>query len=199
MNLHEAKKLLKRVWHFIWEEDSWASWIVNVILAFVIIKFVIYPGLGLLLGTKFPIVAVISSSMEHDGSFNAWWEQQAPWYLENEIHEDEFKTYSFKNGFNKGDIMVLVGIQPEEVASGQVIVFQSTIRPDPIIHRVIHVKQNDNSYYFQTKGDHNVQSYAFEQDIPENALLGKAVFRVPFLGYIKIWFVELLQLLHIIR
>ncbi|MBI4150338.1 hypothetical protein HY488_02960, partial [Candidatus Woesearchaeota archaeon] len=104
MNRHEFKKVARRVWYFIWEEDSWASWIVNVILAFVLIKFVIYPGLGFLLGTKFPIVAVISSSMEHDGSFETWWNQQASWYEANNITEEEFKTFSFKNGFNKGDI-----------------------------------------------------------------------------------------------
>ncbi len=197
MDLHGLKRLLKRVWHFIWEEDSWASWIVNVILAFVIIKFIIYPGLGFALGTGFPIVAVISSSMEHDGSFDSWWSQQAPWYEENDITKDDFTAFPFRNGFDKGDIMVLVGVEPEKVARGQVIVFQSTIRPDPIIHRVVHIRGED-SYRFQTKGDHNGQSYPFEQDIPEEVLLGKAVFRVPFLGYIKIWFVELLRLLNIV-
>ena len=39
----EGKKLTwKKIWWFIWEDDSWASWFVNVILAFVIIKFLVY-------------------------------------------------------------------------------------------------------------------------------------------------------------
>lgn len=198
MDLHGLKIVLKRVWHFIWEDESWASWIVNVILAFVLIKFIIYPALGFAFGTRFPIVAVISGSMEHDGSFDSWWSQQAPWYGENNITQDDFRGFPFRNGFNKGDIMVLVGVKPGKVERGQVIVFQSSIRPDPIIHRVVHIREGAGGYRFQTKGDHNGQSYPFEQDIPQEVLLGKAVFRVPFLGYIKIWFVELLRLLHVV-
>ena len=59
--------ILKKTWHFIWEDDSVWSWIVNIILAIVLIKFIIYPGLGLVLGTSYPIVAVVSDSMEHSG------------------------------------------------------------------------------------------------------------------------------------
>ena len=50
--------ILKKTWHFIWEDDSLLSWIVNIVLAIVLIKFIIYPGLGLVLGTGFPVVAV---------------------------------------------------------------------------------------------------------------------------------------------
>ena len=56
---------LRKVWKFIWEDDSALSWIVNVILAFVIVKFLIYPGLGLVLHTTHPVVAVVSGSMDH--------------------------------------------------------------------------------------------------------------------------------------
>ena len=62
-----AKDIWKKVWHFIWEEDSVASWVVNIILAFVLIKFIVYPGLGFALGTTHPVVAVVSPSMEHNG------------------------------------------------------------------------------------------------------------------------------------
>ena len=77
---------LKRVWHFIWHDDSLASWLVNLVLAFVLVKWVIYPGLGLLFGTSFPIVAVVSGSMDHNGlDFNAWWEHNGQWYHGREI------------------------------------------------------------------------------------------------------------------
>jgi len=59
------KKILKKTWWFIWESDSIWSWIVNIILAFVIIKFLVYPGLGFAMQTSHPIVAVVSGSMEH--------------------------------------------------------------------------------------------------------------------------------------
>ncbi len=59
------KEKLKKVKYFIWDDDSLLSWLVNVVLAFVLVYFVIYPGLGLLLGTAHPVVAVVSGSMEH--------------------------------------------------------------------------------------------------------------------------------------
>ena len=59
------KKIWKKTWWFIWESDSIWSWIVNIILAFVIIKFLVYPGLGFVMQTSHPIVAVVSGSMEH--------------------------------------------------------------------------------------------------------------------------------------
>jgi len=56
---------LKAFWNFLWNEDSILSWIVNIIIAFLLIKFVIYPGIGFALGTNLPVVAVISESMSH--------------------------------------------------------------------------------------------------------------------------------------
>lgn len=198
--MSEWKIILKKTWHFIWEEDSVASWLVNIILAFVLIKFVVYPGLGLILGTGFPIVAVVSSSMEHNTNFDGWWEKNENFYHESNIQKEDFMKYPYKNGFNKGDIMVLIKATPEKLNIGDVIVFRDGA-PDPFIHRIIK-KWSDKGYHFQTKGDNNPRSikteWLDETDIKEEQLLGKTLFRIPFLGYIKIWFVELLKLLNII-
>ena len=53
---------------------------------------------------------------------------------------------------------------------------------------------SDEDYYFQTKGDNNPQSYPQlqETEISEDKLVGKAVFRVPLLGWVKIIFTELI-------
>lgn len=64
----------KKIWKFIWHDDSLLSWIVNIVIAFILVKFVIYPGLGLILQTTYPVVAVVSSSMEHNEDFEKWWE-----------------------------------------------------------------------------------------------------------------------------
>ena len=61
-----TKDSFKKTWRFIWHDDSWASWFVNIIIAFILVKFLIYPGLGFILGTTHPVVAVISGSMEHE-------------------------------------------------------------------------------------------------------------------------------------
>jgi len=198
MDKKEAKKLAKKVWWFIWEDDSVLSWIVNIILAFVLIKFVIYPGLGLLLGTGFPVVAVVSSSMEHPQEFDIWWQQHQEFYERFEITKEYFRSFTLKNGFNKGDIIVLVGKDPQEIRIGDIIVFSSIIRSDPIIHRIIKISQDEQGYYFQTKGDNNAASMPFESHITEDKVIGKAVFRVPLLGYVKIIFMDLLELLHLV-
>lgn len=197
----DYKRALKRTWHFIWNDDSLLSWLVNVILAFILIKYIVYPGLGLLLGTSFPVVAVVSGSMEHDGSFDQWWSSQADcgnvcaqseYYAMYNITKEEFKEFSFKNGFNKGDIMVL--IRPANIKVGDIVVFWSGSN-DPIIHRIIAKKDR----IYQTKGDHNVKSmsslYLDEYNVAEEKLIGKAVIKIPLLGYVKIIFVEILNLL----
>ncbi len=190
-------KGVKKTWKFIWEDDSLLSWILNIILAFVLIKFIVYPGLGFVLSTSHPIVAVVSGSMEHDQAFDGWWESNGEWYVSAGITKEQFAGFDFQDGFNKGDIMILRGIKTKDIKIGEVIVFESK-RPDPIIHRVVKKWEQDNDYLFQTKGDNNIGSikspYLDETTIGEERIIGKAVFRVPLLGYIKIWFVELIQL-----
>lgn len=207
MDWKKFKRGWKKVWYFIWEDDSWASWFVNVILAFLLIKFVVYPVLGLLLSTSHPIVAVVSSSMEHDGSFDDWWGSpaicdnaqctQSEFYAQLGITREEFQEFRFKNGFNRGDIMLLYGTKPEKIEVGDIIVFKAA-RPDPVIHRVILTSEEETGYVFTTKGDHNIGTFYFESYIPEENYIGRAVLRVPWLGYIKIGFVKLLQLIGIV-
>lgn len=203
----EFKEIMHKTWNFIWHSNSVWSWIVNIILAFVIIKFLLYPGLGLALGTSHPIVAVVSNSMEHDYKFDRWWDSnalcngkqctQGDFYRQFNITKEQFLEFSFKNGFDKGDIMFLKGIEPAKINIGDVIVFKSG-RPDPIIHRVIKIQEINGRYYFQTKGDHNYNSIDSpnfnEMQISEEQIIGKAMFRVPYLGWVKIGFVELVSL-----
>ncbi len=191
MDWNKTKKILGKVWHFIWEDDSLLSWIVNIILAFVIVKFLIYPGLGLVLGTSFPVVAVVSGSMEHNAqSFDDWWETNGNWYTGNGITIDQMSSSSFRDGFNKGDIILLVGKEPKSIKTGTVIVYSTERYAYPIIHRVIKVWESDEKYNFQTKGDNNPA--ADSEIVTEDKIVGKAVLRVPMLGWIKILFTEMI-------
>lgn len=198
------RTFLGRVWHFLWEDDSLLSWAVNIIIAFILIKYIVYPGLGVAFGTTHPIVAVISGSMEHDGSFDSWWQStacqsgtctQEEYYSRFNISRNEFLEYPFHNGFNKGDIMILLGANNQNIDTGDIIVFRN-MRNEPIIHRVIDEWSEEEKYFFQTKGDHNrasisgsTGSYLDETRISEDDLIGRAVVRVPMLGWIKITFV----------
>ncbi len=199
MNKKSLKQTFKKLWYFIWEDNSIWSWIVNILLAFILIKFIVYPGLGLALGTSYPIVAVVSDSMEHNGlSFDEWWAGKSNWYIEYDITKQEFNDFKLKNGFNKGDIIILKGASPADLRVGEVIVFKVG-RPDPIIHRIVKKWEEDDNYYFQTKGDKNSDSIKEsdldETRVSEKQLIGKAMLRIPWLGYIKIWFVDLLNFL----
>jgi len=185
--MKKKKNIFGKIWYFIWEEDSMLSWIVNLILAFILIKFIVYPGLGFVLGTEYPIVAVVSRSMEHDVNFDEWWLENEEFYQQYNIHKSDFEEYKFKNGFNKGDIMILTKAEPDEIRIGQVIVFDGS-QGYPIIHRVIRKLYGNNEYHFTTKGDNNpaIISKIKEEDITEDRIFGKAVFRIPYLGYVKV-------------
>jgi signal peptidase I len=207
----------KKLWHFLWESNSVWSWIANVVIAFVLIKFLIYPGIGLAFSTSHPIVAVVSESMDHrmlyqnnserywlcDESFSQrsrvdfdkFWSICGAWYGQHtNISKAQFEQFPFKNGFSRGDIIVVAGKRPERIAVGDVIVFHS-VRPYPIIHRVVKVRTDDAKHYFTTKGDHNptIVGNIGEESIAEERVIGVARFKIPYLGYIKIWFVEIME------
>jgi len=194
------KKHWKNFWNFIWNDDSLLSWVANIILAFILIKFVVYPLLSLILHTGFPIVAVISGSMTHDGSYNDWWASPAICTdIENEcsqkefyslfnITKENFNSFNFKNGFNKGDIIFLYG--DKDIDIGEVIVFAVPGRSDPIIHRIIMTHEDEGITYYTTKGDHNPAIITFEQYTHQDNVLGVAKFRIPYIGYVKIWFFQ---------
>lgn len=213
-----------KIWFFFWEDDSLLSWVANIIVAFILIKFIVYPVLTLLLGSVLPIVAVVSGSMEHKMthpciaqtgsniciqtdktiydmcgrkftdklSVNAdvFWEQCGLWYEElANISQDDFATYSFKNGFNVGDVMVIGGDEPSELELGDVVIFSNHVGL-PIIHRIISLRYIDGQLHFTTKGDHNgdiiKRGTSTEVDIPYERYIGTARVRIPLIGYVKI-------------
>ena len=189
---NKGKSTWGRIWYFIWKDDSVWSWIVNIILAFLLIKFIVYPGLGFVLGTDYPVVAVVSGSMEHDGSFDDWWNSdnccKDRICAQSKTQEMMYSDYEIA----KADFMNLQS--GKKVRVGDVIVFTVPAQSDPIIHRVVKVSEADGEYYYSTKGDHNCGSSPFEQNIQQSRVLGKALQRVPFLGWIKIIFVEIISI-----
>ncbi len=213
----DLKSLWKKIWHFLWHSDSAASWIANIVLAFIIIRFVIYPVLGVMLGTSFPVVAVVSESMEHGlhngeicgqefnsfpRGFDSYWNICGYWYEDKGITKEEFVNFRLHNGFNKGDIIVLWRANEKNLDIGDILVFWGS-RPQPIIHRIVDIGEETNSAgeivpFYQTKGDHNRDSFSgslSETHISQDRVVGQALFKIPFLGWIKIAFVDLLQFL----
>ncbi len=185
-----GKKLLrtiKKAWNWVWNDDSLLSYIISILLIFLIVKFIIYPGIGLILGTKLPIVAVMSNSMKHSEDFNEWWNNHGDWYEERGINESMFKEFPLRNGFKKGDLIIIKG--KKDINIGDVIVFKVNM-DYPIIHRVVEIKKINNKTIYETKGDNNegqiVTPYINELYIDPDQVMGVAWIRIPYLGYPKV-------------
>ena len=196
------KENLKKFWNFVWKEDSWQSWIVSLILAFIIVKFIFFPLLSLILGTSLPLVVVESGSMHHSGSFignifetksnfNEWWQQAGNWYEEKSITKEQAEKWQLRIGLEKGDIIVVYRRGEPEV--GDIIIFNANTQY-PIIHRVISISEVNGNKVYSTKGDNNPGQLEIEKQIPENAIIGKAVFKIPKLGWLKLIVVQFFNL-----
>ncbi len=193
----DIRRLSKNVWYFIWESNSIWSWIVNIILAFVVIKFILYPGLGVFLATSHPIVAVVSGSMDHDAVFEEWWESsckdnqkvQSEIYESYGITKEQFQQFSFASGFKAGDLMIIKHSKLPEL--GEIIVFQTDSLVEPIIHRIVKIDRG----LIKTKGDHNCGSSSVEENVPQERIIGRAIIKIPYLGWIKIIFVKIIKLI----
>ncbi len=177
------KNYLNKSWKFL-QKDSWQSFAVSMIIAFVVIKFIFFPTLSLVTGTKLPLVIVESCSMHHhvDGFSKTF---ESPIYREHNIFINDTKNWIFQNGFNKGDIVFVVGAKNIKV--GDVIIFNAGYSA-PIIHRVI-----EAGSIYQTKGDNDETNYkqlGVEKRILKNQIVGKALFKIPFIGWAKLIFFE---------
>jgi signal peptidase I len=184
---------VKKVYKYVFEENTALSWIASIIVAFVVVKFIFYPLLSLILGTGLPLVAVISPSMDHNGmDFDSWWEENKEWYEERGIYKEEFQEYGLKNGFNKGDVIVLRGAK--KVERGDTVVYLNEytdlLGSYPVIHRVTFINDTDNS--MEVKGDNNDRPDQWA--VNEDELQGKAFFKIPYIGWLKIWFAEIVAL-----
>jgi signal peptidase len=108
--------------------------------------------------------------------------------------------------FNRGDLVVVQGAQPQDLKVGDVIVFSVKTRGAPIIHRIIEVKNST----FQTLGDNNnptkekCVNYRCSNPIdgcscnnycgqlPEECTIypeqiqGRMLFSIPLLGWVKV-------------
>lgn len=187
-----SKQTWKKIWHFLWHSNSIWSILVDIVLIFLILKFILLPGFGLIVGSPVPLVIVESGSMTHEGSFDNWWDMHGEWYTDNNISEETVSSWKFHNGMSKGDIIFVTGNKDKVYKIGDVIVFSVQGNGVPIIHRIIAIHNIDGETFYETKGDHNDGQHTYEKLISKKQVLGKSVFRIPYIGWIKLVFVELI-------
>lgn len=192
------KSAISKIWNFLWKDNSVWSWIVSLILAFIIVKFIFFPLLSFVFATPLPLVVVESGSMHHSGflgntfgtsaDFEFWWTEHSAWYLERGINKEKALAWPIHNGMEIGDIIVISG--RGKINVGDVIVFNAG-QSHPVIHRVIEIKNINNTIYYSTKGDNNPNQLSVEKEIPSSSVLGKSLFRIPKIGWIKLVFTKI--------
>jgi hypothetical protein len=190
MDKDKLKKKWKKIWFILWQDNSLKGWIISVLFIIIIIKFVFFPVVSFAAGTELPLAIVESCSMYHQGDmfsdFDKWWKEHEDKYQEFDITKEEFKNFKLDNGFNKGDILFIVGPKPKTLEIGDIIIFNAE-KTNPIIHRIVEIKETSEGKIFSTIGDNNNGQLTFEKEITEEQLVGKTKFKVaPFLGWVKL-------------
>ena len=151
----------------------------------------IIAGLGfffimqLALDTQTPFLTLDSSSMciLEGGNCDGW-------------------THPFDETLHFGDLLIIQGVNPTDLKSNypnsDIIVFKDQISGNFIVHRIISEQIINNTNYFKTKGDGsgpivwpNVPDY-FDDiptslGVPQDQVLGRVVFRIPWVGGIAIF------------
>ena len=194
MNKKRLKDLLEKFWFIVWKDDSIKGWLISLIFLFVVIKLIFFPLLSLATGTHLPLVIVESCSMYHQGDpfsdFEKWWDRHDMKYFKLKISESDWRIFHLKNGFNKGDILFVTGVNPEDLKLGDIIIFNANYR-NPVIHRIISIKEQNGKYFFSTIGDNNNGQLQFEKNISETQIVGKArMILLPYVGWGKLIFFE---------
>ncbi len=92
---------------------------------------------------------------------------------------------SMEPTYYKGDMIIVQG--EKNFSVGDIIVFDVSDKKFPIIHRVIKINADGT---LETKGDNNSMQLTFEHNIDSSKVHGKAVFKIPLLGWVKILFTE---------
>jgi signal peptidase len=135
------------------------------ILVFSIIALLVLgsgPILGSLLGTRNPFACPTTPSME-----------PAIW---------------------PGDLVIIGGSNPKDLTDGDIIAYDMLVinlanpNPEkmavPILHRIAGIVAQNGSRYFITKGDNNPATDDWY--VPEEGVIGKAIYIIPYVGNIVI-------------
>jgi len=153
---------------------------VELVLMLGILYFLFSGAMTLALRTDSYWVAVVSQSMKHDG--DAW----RQYYTSNGVDPSGFPI---QGGFERGDLLILQGLGSfVDLKVGDVVVLDEGSGVIPLVHRVVSIWFEDGSPRFMTKGDANSTSLLIEKLNRPEQIIGKAIFVIPKLGHVSLWF-----------
>ncbi len=176
------------------------EWIIPIAIA-IILVIVFYSFLSFVLKTNFPLVVVVSRSMEHAENIDKKYYK----YFENLGYNiAQINQFPIKHGFGIGDVLVIM--KQEKYNVGDVIAFvpkchqtleclyEPACKGIPIVHRI--VKINDDNTYM-TKGDNNedlIRKCFSEEKIESDWIEGKVIFVLPKIGLIRYLIYKILNI-----
>jgi hypothetical protein len=155
--------------------------VVHEVLEFVLILAILYFSVSGILILAFRTdsywMAVVSDSMKHNGE---------GWRDYYEARGENTHLFPLQDGFERGDMIIVHGVGSiAEIAVGDVVVMDQGPGTIPLVHRVVEIWQENGKARIRTKGDYAV--YPGELFEPED-VLGKAIFVIPEIGWLSLWF-----------
>ena len=144
------------------------------------------------------ILAVITISIAFFGSFFVFFILQIT--LNTETPVVVVESGSMEPLISRGDLLIVRGIPASDIRNGtiedmdgDIIVFNaqgvwSNPPAEPIVHRVVDKKFEDGIWQFRTKGDAN--PVVDEGWVPEDNVIGVVVFKIPLIGWVKIFLTD---------
>ncbi|MFC6767019.1 signal peptidase I [Natrinema soli] len=89
---------------------------------------------------------------------------------------------SMEPSISPGDVVLVAGVEPDAVESGDVITYQRTEGESPTTHRVIKVDDSGTDVRFRTKGDANEDPD--QTAIAADQLIGRVTVTIPAIGHV---------------
>ena len=97
-------------------------------------------------------------------------------------------TGSMEKELYTGDVVIIKKCNSNDVNVGEIIEYK--MEGYTVIHRVVEKRQRSGNFYFITKGDNN--NAPDIEEVREDQLIGKVIFKIKYIGYPAIW-LHLLQ------
>jgi len=114
-------------------------------------------------------------------------------------HMNVVVSGSMEPVFYRGDIVIVeksdfFGLQefnPLDVKKRDIIIYNANWFPEPVIHRIIDIKEDENGVYYITKGDNNPapdpEKVRPSQVTARVIKIDNHLLIIPKIGYITLW------------
>jgi len=112
---------------------------------------------------------------------------------------------SMEPTYERGDLVVIKGIEKEEIEQGDVVVYYNRFKHIPVVHRVVDMREYNGHTYFITQGDNQKTNPMPDQEVglapplTIEDIRGEVVFSLPNLGLVKVYFSEMVAEMGIFK